>query len=605
MLIAKEIIDTYIKFFEKREHKQIANSPLVPENDPTTLFTSSGMQPLVPYLLGETNPSGKRIVNVQNCFRAQDIDEVGDNRHTTFFRMLGNWSLGEYFKSEEIPWLWEFLTEELKLPKAKLFITVFGGYDKIEADNESFEIWSEILKKDGFNPDEKIFFADVSKNWWSRSGVPSNMPIGEPGGPDTEVYFRFDSVEHSDECKGDSPAICECGKFLEIANSVFMEYVKKESGFEELPQKNVDFGGGLERLLAAVENKPDIFQTSLFSPIIKFIEETTQTPYKKHEKNMQIVADHFAASVFIVASGIIPSNKEQGYVLRRLIRRGLDNFYELGQVSVEPLLHKIVEVHKDTNPKLQEKFEAIKNIILEEEQKYQKALSEAKKFVSRNYPSKEQEVAEGGEIMGTTEIKPEDAFNLYSSWGLSPTQIKSMGYTFNEQAFAEFMEKHKNLSRSASSGMFKGGLADTSAQTIMGHTATHLLHQALRDIFGKTLHQTGSNITSERIRFDFNLDRNLTPQEAKKVENIVNEKIKENLPVRFEIMPLAKAKQIGAIGLFDEKYQEDVKVYFVGDYSKEFCGGPHVDFTGELKSFTIIKVDNIGKGQRRIYAKVN
>jgi alanyl-tRNA synthetase len=605
MFKAQEIITSYIKFFEKRGHKQIANSPLVPENDPTTLFTSSGMQPLVPYLLGEAHPSGKRIVNVQNCFRAQDIDEVGDRRHTTFFRMLGNWSLGEYFKAEEIPWLWEFLTVELKLPKEKLFITVFGGYDKIEADNKSFEIWSEILKKDGFNPDEKIFFADVSKNWWSRSGVPINMPIGEPGGPDTEVYFRFDSVEHNDECKGDSPAICECGKFLEIANSVFMQYVKKESGFEELPQKNVDFGGGLERLLAAVENKPDIFQTSLFLPIIKFIEETTQAPYEKHEKSMQIIADHFSASVFIIASGIIPSNKEQGYVLRRLVRRGLDNFYELGGKNIEPILHKIIELRKDTDPMLLEKFEAIKNILLEEGQKYQKALSEAKKFVAKNYPSKEQGVSEGGEIMGTIEIKPEDAFNLYSSWGLSPTQIKSMGYTFNEQAFAEFMKKHKNLSRSASSGMFKGGLADTSKQTIMGHTATHLLHQALRDVFGTTLHQTGSNITSERIRFDFNLDRNLTPEETKKVESIVNEKIKENLPVRFEIMPLAKAKVLGAIGLFDEKYQEDVKVYFVGDYSKEFCGGPHVDFTGELKSFTIIKVDNIGKGQRRIYAKVN
>jgi alanyl-tRNA synthetase len=285
--------------------------------------------------------------------------------------MLGNWSLGEYFKAEEIPWLWEFLTVELKLPKEKLFITVFGGYDKIEADNKSFEIWSEILKKDGFNPDEKIFFADVSKNWWSRSGVPINMPIGEPGGPDTEVYFRFDSVEHNDECKGDSPAICECGKFLEIANSVFMQYVKKESGFEELPQKNVDFGGGLERLLAAVENKPDIFQTSLFLPIIKFIEETTQAPYEKHEKSMQIIADHFSASVFIIASGIIPSNKEQGYVLRRLVRRGLDNFYELGGKNIEPILHKIIELRKDTDPMLLEKFEAIKNILLEEGQKYQ------------------------------------------------------------------------------------------------------------------------------------------------------------------------------------------------------------------------------------------
>jgi len=609
---AREIIDIYISFFEKRGHKQITNSPLVPLNDPTTLFTSSGMQPLIPYLLGEEHPSGKRLVNVQNCFRTQDIDEVGDNRHTTFFRMLGNWSLGDYFKAEEIPWLWEFLTEELKLPKEKLFITVFGGYEKIEADDESFGIWAEILKKDGFNPDEKIFFADVSKNWWSRSGVPVNMPVGEPGGPDTEVYFRFDDVEHSDDCKGDSPVICECGKFLEIANSVFMQYVKKENSFSDLPQKNVDFGGGLERLLAAVENKSDMFKTSLFLKIVKEIEKETGKTYQENKRAMQIITDHFTASVFIAGTGIIPSNKEQGYVLRRLIRRGLDNFFELKdthsansrQANIEAVLHKIVEIYKDTDPLLPEKFEGIKNVILEEGQKYQKALREARKFVEKNYPSTRSGQV-GGEIMGTVEIKPEDAFNLYSSWGLSPTQIKSSGYIFDEQKFADLMEKHKKLSRSASSGMFKGGLADTSEKTIMGHTATHLLHQALRDVFGSGLHQTGSNITSERIRFDFNLDRNLTADEIKKVENIVNEKIKENLPVKFEIMPLVKAKELGAIGLFDEKYQENVKVYFVGNYSKEFCGGPHVDFTGVLKSFTIIKVDNIGKGQRRIYAKVN
>jgi len=601
---AKEIIDIYISFFEKRGHKQIANFSLVPDNDPTTLFTSSGMQPLIQYLLGEDHPLGKRLVNVQNSFRAQDIDEVGDNRHTTFFRMLGNWSLGDYFKNDEIPWLWEFLTVALGLPKEKLFITDFEGYKKIEADNESFEIWAKILKKDGFNPDEKIFFADASKNWWSRSGVPENMPVGEPGGPDTEVYFRFDDVEHSNDCKGDSPVLCECGKFLEIANSVFMQYVKKENGFEDLPQKNVDFGGGLERLLAAVEDKSDIFKTSIFLPVIKTVEEITNKKYQDHKKEMRIITDHLRSAVYIAASGVIPSNKEQGYVLRRLIRRGLDNFYELGGKNIEPLIHKIVETYAETDEDLKQKFEIIKNVILEELQKYQKALGEAKKFVERNYPSASSGQAEGGELMGTFEIKPEDAFNLYTSYGLSPTQIKSLGYIFNDQAFAEFMEKHKTLSRSASSGMFKGGLADTSEQTVMGHTATHLLHQALRDVFGDKLHQTGSNITSERIRFDFNLDRNLTPEEIKKVENIVNAKIKENLEVHFEIMPLSKAKKLGAIGLFDEKYEKDVKVYFIGNYSKEFCGGPHVDFTSKLKSFRIIKVDNIGKGQRRIYAKV-
>ena len=283
-MTAREIIDIYISFFEKRGHKRIANSPLVPENDPTTLFTSSGMQPLIQYLLGEQHPQGTRLVNVQNSFRAQDIEEVGDNRHTTFFRMLGNWSLGDYFKKEEIPWLWEFLTVELGLPKEKLYVTVFKGDGNVEFDSESEEIWKEIFKTENLEP--KIYKGDVTKNWWSRSGIPDNMPVGEPGGPDSEVYFRFDDLEHNNECK-DNPVDCECGKFLEIANAVFMQYIKTSNGFENLPKQNVDFGGGLERLLAAVENKSDIFQTSLFAPIIKAIEEESGKKYSEHKKEMQ------------------------------------------------------------------------------------------------------------------------------------------------------------------------------------------------------------------------------------------------------------------------------------------------------------------------------
>ena len=287
---AKTLIDTYIAFFEKRGHKQIPNSPLVPENDPTTLFTSSGMQPLIPYLLGQEHPQGTRLVDVQNSFRAVDIEEVGDNRHTTFFRMLGNWSLGDYFKAEELPWLWEFLTKELGLPKEKLFITVFKGTKDIEKDNESYSIWKDLLEKSfGSNQDSRIFWGEDSSNWWSRSGVPANMPVGEPGGPDSEVYFRFDDIEHDKRCIGDDPTTCECGKFLEIANSVFMQYIKTDKGFENLPKQNVDFGGGLERLLAAVENKSDVFLTSLFYPVIKKIEEETKKPYESHKKEMQII----------------------------------------------------------------------------------------------------------------------------------------------------------------------------------------------------------------------------------------------------------------------------------------------------------------------------
>jgi alanyl-tRNA synthetase len=583
-MTAREIIDIYISFFEKRGHKRIPNSPLVPENDPTTLFTSSGMQPLVPYLLGETHPSGKRLVDVQNCFRAVDIEEVGDNRHETFFRMLGNWSLGDYFKSEEIPWLWELLTKEFGLPEEKLYITVFEGTDGVPRDNEAFEIWKTIV------PEDKIFFAGVDKNWWSRSGVPANMPIGEIGGPDTEVYYRFDEVEHAKECK-DNPVECECGKFLEIANSVFMQYKKGENGFEELPNKNVDYGGGVERLMAAVENTPDVFTTDLFRPIIKVIEDESGKSYKENKKEMQVIADHLSAAIFITNANIKPSNKDQGYVLRRLLRRAFDNFYMLGGENIAFVIEKVVEQYLPTASELEAKFEEIKLTILEEEKNYKVTLHRAKEFIGKKYND-------------TKEISADDAFLLYSTHGLSPTQIKSLGYMFNEQEFANKMEEHQKLSRSGAGQKFKGGLADHSEKTIMGHTATHLLHKALRDMFGEELHQTGSNITSVRVRFDFNFERKLEDSEIAEIEKTVNGKIAENLPVHFEIMPLAKAKETGAIGLFDEKYAEDVKVYFVGDYSKELCGGPHVNFTGEIKKFKIIKQENIGHGQRRIYAEV-
>ncbi len=585
----KEIIDVYISFFEKRGHKRIANSPLVPENDPTTLFTSSGMQPLIPYLLGEKHPQGDRLVDVQNCFRAVDIDEVGDNRHTTFFRMLGNWSLGSYFKKEEIPMLWEFLTKELNLPKEKLYITVFAGDGGVGKDNEAFEIWKTLV------PENKIFFAGVDKNWWSRSGVPDNMPVGEPGGPDTEVYYRFDDLKHNSECK-DNPVECECGKFLEIANSVFMQYLKTEEGFKELPQKNVDFGGGVERLLAAVEDKPDIFQTSLLYPVIKTIEKQTGASYGIKNYELRIMTDHLVAGVFISSANVKPSNKERGYILRRLLRRSFDNLYKLKTENLEPIIETIVQQYKDTDPYLINNFEEIKFTILEEEKNYKGTLSRAKTFIDKKYPGKEAE--------GVKEISAEDAFLLYSTHGLSPTQIRSLGYVFKEEDFAVLMEEHQKLSRLGASQKFRGGLADTNERTIMGHTATHLLHKALRDMFGDQLHQTGSNITTERLRFDFNFDRKLTGEEIEKLEDVVNGKIKENLPVHFEIMPLKRAKELGAIGLFDEKYENDVKVYFVGDYSKEFCGGPHVDFTSKLKRFKIIKQENIGNRQRRIYAVV-
>lgn len=608
---ASKILGEYLNFFKTNGHAQIANSSLVPENDPTTLFTSSGMQPLVPYLLGEQHPQGKRLVNAQNCFRAQDIDEIGDNRHTTFFRMLGNWSLGDYFKDEQIPWVFEFLTERLNINPEKLYVTVFEGFGNIPKDTESEEIWRRLFRSKAINPDERIFFYGVEKNWWSRSGTPDKMPVGEPGGPDSEVFYDFGDSrihENSPFNKEECHVNCDCGRYLEIANSVFMQYKKTDDGFEELPQKNVDFGGGLERLLMATENSQDVFKTSLLNPIIKTIEVSTGREYDQYSKEMRIVTDHLIASVFIASNNIYPSNKEQGYILRRLLRRGLDNFYKLNGSDITPTVEKIVEQYQETDTILIEKYESIKNIILEEIQKYAKTLSEAKKFISKKYKKV------GDELRGVLEISSDDAFLLYTTHGLSPTQIESLGFIFDRQEFAGKMVKHQNLSRAGASQKFAGGLADHQELTIKGHTATHLLHQAIRDMLGENVHQTGSNITTERVRFDFNYEKRLTDDQIRELESSVNKKISENLPVHYEIMTLKKAKELGAIGLFDEKYQNDVKIYFIGGenpnngretaYSAEFCGGPHVNFTGEIKKFKIIKEEGLGRNQRRLYAVV-
>ena len=620
---AAEIVNKYIEFFKKSGHKQIANSPLVPENDPTTLFTSSGMQPLVPYLLGEVHPQGKRLVNSQNSFRAQDIEEVGDNRHTTFFRMLGNWSLGDYFKKEQLPWFFEFLTKELGISPKKLFVSVFDGFNGIPKDNEAIGIWEELFRGAKIDPKDRIFAYDATKNWWSRAGVPDNMPAGEPGGPDSEVFFDYGAdlkIHESSNFKNQKCHInCDCGRYLEIGNSVFMEYQKQADGsFKKLSQQNVDFGGGLERLVAVTEGKQDIFSSSLFLPIIKTIEQVTKNEYQNHAMSMRVVSDHLASAVFITQAGVIPSNKDQGYVLRRLIRRGYDHFTKLGGDDLSPVIETIVAQYKDTDPVLTEKFEQIKFTILEETDKYDLALGRAKSVIAKKYKdnNEKDEIVSGksvgDELMGGKEISVEDAFLLYSSHGLSPTQIKSLGYIFDEQAFARKMEEHQKLSRKGAEQKFRGGLADHQEKTVMGHTATHLVHQALRDLLGKQLHQTGSNITTARLRFDFNYDQKLTDEQIKSLEDTVNEKIKQNLPVHFELIPTNEAHKIGAIGLFKDTYGEKSKIYFIdGDskhpekaYSIEFCGGPHVEFTSKVKSFKIIKQENIGNKQRRIYAVV-
>lgn len=616
-MTAKQIIDIYLSFFEKRGHKRIPGSPLVPDNDPTTLFTSSGMQPLVPYLVGEPHPAGNRLVDVQNSFRAVDIEEVGDNRHTTFFRMLGNWSLGDYFKAEQIPWVWELYTKELGLEPKKLYVSVFAGNENIEKDETAYLLWKDIFEKERLDPQERILSYGVEKNWWSRSGTPDKMPAGEPGGPDSEIFYDFGAEHHfhenspwkNDRCHPN----CDCGRFWEIGNSVFMQYLKQEDGsFALLPKQNVDFGGGLERLIGATEHQPDMFATSLFKPTIQTIEQQTHASYTDHRKAMQIIADHLGGSIFMIAAGVVPSNKERGYILRRLLRRSFDHLWTLKKdAAIQPIIETIFGQYQDTDPYLTDKFEEIYLTIQTEEDQYKKTLSNAKKLI-------EKDLVKGGiklgdELMGSVEISSDTAFKAISSFGLSPTQLSSLGYTFNHQELAEKIKEHQNLSRTASAGKFKGGLADTQELTVKGHTATHLLHQALRDMLGTQVHQTGSNITVERLRFDFNYNKKLTDEQIESLEQTVNQKIKEDLPVRFEMMPLQKAKNIGAIGLFDEKYQEQVKVYIMGGsgkegdyeaYSKEFCGGPHVQHTGVIQSFTITKQESLGQNQQRIYAKV-
>ena len=621
-MTASDILNKYIAFFEKRGHVRIENSSLVPLNDPTTLFTSSGMQPLVPYLLGEKHPQGTRLVNAQNSFRAQDIEEIGDNRHTTFFRMLGNWSLGDYFKEEQLPWIFEFLTskdEGVGIDPNKLFVTVFEGGDGVDKDTVSIEIWKRLFSEKGIEAEvgTRIFEYGAAKNWWSRSGIPSNMPAGEPGGPDSEIFYDFGEGfqlhENSDWKDEKCHVNCDCGRFIEIANSVFMQYKKQDDGtLIPLPKPNVDFGGGLERMLMASENEQDIFRTSLLSSVINSIEKLTGKNYESHKKEMRIVSDHFIASLFIASNGVKPSNKEQGYILRRLIRRGLDNFYLISGKDIAPVIEAIVEQYKNTDPQLVDKFEEIKNTILEEEETYGKALSGGKKLIEKELIKKGVKI--GDELLGSIEIDAETAFKAITSFGLGPTQLKSLGYLFDEQSLAKKIKKHQALSRSGAQQKFAGGLADHSELTVKGHTATHLVHQALRDILGDSLHQTGSNITSERVRFDFTFDRKVTDEELRKAEEIVRQKIKDDLPVHFEIMPVKKAYDLGAIGLFNDKYAEDVKIYFIGgpnpnterkdSYSVEFCGGPHVEHTGMINSFDILKEEGVARGVRRIYVKI-
>lgn len=578
----------FIEFYKARGHVEIPSAPLVPENDPTTLFTSSGMQPLVPYLLGQPHPLGKRIVDSQKSFRAQDIDEVGDNRHTTFFEMLGNWSLGDYFKKEQLAWIWEFLTKELGLPKERLYVSVFQG------DEESVQIW----KKLGV-PEEKIFSYGVEKNWWSRAGEPDKMPPGEPGGPDSEVFYEFIKVKHDLKFGKECHPNCDCGRFMEIANSVFMQYQKQADGtLKELEQKNVDFGGGLERLVAATENTPDVFGTDLFLPIIGTIETLSKKTYFDNARAMRIVADHTKAAVMMMADGVVPSNKMQGYVLRRLIRRATLYGRKLSIGNLEKmgdLVGPVVDIYKDAYPEIMAKADDIRKILVEEVMRFGKTIDRGLR-----------------EMEKVSVIDGKTAFFFYESYGFPWEMTVEIAQQRNQHIdhaqFEEEFKKHQDLSRSAAKGMFKGGLADQSEKTTKLHTAHHLLLAALQKIVDPNIKQRGSNITAERLRMDFNYSKKLTPEELINIEKLVNKKISENLQVLRREMPREEAETLGAQMEFGHKYPDRVSVYFVGSeksfFSAEFCGGPHVDRTGVIGIFHITREESAGSGVRRIYAVV-
>ncbi len=607
---SRDVRQKYLDFFKKRKHVEIKPARIVLDNDPTTLFTSSGMQALVPYLLGETHPDGIRLVDSQPSFRSGDIEEVGDNRHTTFFEMLGNWSLGDYFKKEEISWLFEFLTKKLELPLEKLHVTCFEGNNSVPKDKESAVIWKSLGV-----PEEKIHFYGDQKNWWSKSGAPDQMPVGEIGGPDTEVFYEFTDSDHDVKFGDNCHPNCNCGRFMEICNAVFIEYKKiGDSEFEALKQRNVDFGGGLERLMSAVSNERDIFKGDLHFPIIEKICVQTGLEYGKDAKiteSLRVVADHIKASVFLINDGVIPSNKLQGYVLRRLLRRAAVKLNQVKKDSMgilSKLVDPVLDIYEGTNYFAIGDWDRIRQVVEQEIKKFEQTLNRGLK-----------------EIEKMDQVSGKAAFDLYQNYGfpveLTEELLLDKGLQFDRKGFNSEFEKHRELSRTASSGMFKGGLAGHSQTEIKYHTATHLLHQALRDVLGPEVFQKGSNINEERLRFDFSYNKKMTDKEIKKVEEIINERIKQDLKVDRNFMSVEEANKMNAIGLFTGKYDETVSIYEIGPgftldpeakdqrnrggyYSAEFCGGPHVEYTGVINGIKITKEEAISAGIRRIRAEI-
>ena len=574
---SEEIRRRFLTFFENRGHKIIPSASLVPENDPSVLFVTAGMQPLVPYLLGEAHPQGKRLVNIQKSIRTQDIEEVGDNTHDTFFEMLGNWSLGDYFKEDAIKWSYELLTnkeEGMGVDPNRLYITVFGGNADAPKDDESFNIWKKYM------PENRIYFltwdGDKEPNWWDAGD-------NGPAGPDTEIFFDL-TGKLGDMTKEEYLAADGRQDVVEIWNDVFMEYLKKDGKVVgKLQKKNVDTGAGLERWAMMMQGVNNIFDTDLFLPIMQEIKRNSKSG---DIKAMRIIADHIRTATFMIADGVIPSNTDRGYILRRLIRRAHRYANILGFKSENylKLIEAVANKYQIVYSNVLKNIGMIQEVYLSEVTKFEKTLNAGLKQFEKGI----------------------DPFILFTTYGfpfeLTEELAREKGVKLDKKDFQKKFLKHQAISRTGSEQKFKGGLAGHSAMEVKYHTATHLLHQALREVLGEEVFQKGSNITPERLRFDFSFTRKMTDEEKKKVENLVNRKIAESLPVSYEDLPLGEAEKSGAIGLFEEKYGDRVRVYKIGDFSLELCGGPHVENTGVLGQFKIIKEEAVSTGTRRIKA---
>ncbi len=627
-MTAQQIRKAYLDFFKDKGHVIVPRALLVPYNDPTTLFTGSGMQPLIPYLLGEPHTDGTRLVDSQTCLRAQDIDDIGDNRHTTFFEMLGNWSLGDYFKKDQLPWFFGFLIDTVGLDPSRIYATCCSGFPEFDVpkDTESAEIWKELFESKGIDAkqveigseengykvgeqDGRIFFYD-EKNWWSRNGAPRDVKVGEPCGPDSEVFYLFDQIEHDTSYGEKCHPNCDCGRYMEIGNSVFMEYIRTDKGFEKLPKQNVDFGGGLERIAAAALNSPDVFKISIMWPIIEKLEKLSGKNYDSHTNSMRVIADHLRAATFLAVDGVTPSNKEQGYVMRRLVRRAIRFAFELGieQNFVQDVVPVIADLYHEDFPEVADKRQEVIDVLVREEKAFRqtirKGIHQFSKFAANG-------------------LTGEEIFTLYDTYGfpveLSVEEAFKQGISVSDTWQKEFeskMSEQRARSQTAAKGTFKGGLGGQTLQHKKYHTATHLMYQALRDVLGDHVIQRGSNITEERLRFDFSHPEKVTREQLDEVEAIVNREIAKDLQVSWKEYPTKEATgPLGALGQFGDRYGETVKVYSMKDpqspekerpFSFEICGGPHVDHTLQLfedgKKFKILKEEASSAGVRRIKA---